>query len=293
MALEEFKLRAAIDRVQLTVHLDAPSQFRHFKARLPSSWVTDRIEPCEGERPESCLAFSFWLQDPPAPGVLANLLALSVAPSDVAITGIEVALDAYLRKPPAAPGVLAGAVLHLLRCHAHPPCAAARIAMDGKATPAHSKAQMLTALQSGFLISRGTRQHSSKGYVKTTDTAIGACGTPQRIQLPPEEHRARMEMTLTGERCPFTTLSEWKHYNFGDLATRHLAMLQDRPLPSPRTELLRRLRESFWMGLGRPLRPPGTPLGPSRRRSLRGTGRDSRLNDRIRKALRELNQPPS
>lgn len=71
---------------------------------------------------------------------------------------------------------------------------------------------MINRLRRGGTIYIGDHRFDQEGmriYYKTTD---------KDAQLPHEEHRARIEITLRGNKCPFTTLEEARSFKFSNLA---------------------------------------------------------------------------
>jgi hypothetical protein len=75
-----------------------------------------------------------------------------------------------------------------------------------------SRSYMLNRLKGGGTIYIGDQRYDAEGmriYYKTID---------RKAQLPPEMHRSRIEITLRGNKCPFTTFEEARNFEFSNLA---------------------------------------------------------------------------
>jgi hypothetical protein len=98
--------------------------------------------------------------------------------------------------------------------------------------------------------------------------------------LLPEEYRARLEVTLSGDRLPFTTIAEWRDFRFETLGG-YFAMTRATPGSPMVAMLLGQLAQ-----LGNPL--DTIKQTQHRRTNKRSTRRDTVLNQRIADALRAL-----
>lgn len=277
-SLSDFTLRARIDWIELRVTLAEPSQPRQIRSRLPESWGKPYVTP--EERPESSTVFTLRVQDP---GGTDELLAQAqqLALVDIKIQAVEVALDAFPRRPADSHDQLALGALYMLRHQARPPTGTPRITVPGRYRAAVQQREALSALRDGYSINTGALKapHSSRCYVKTSDSKPGQ---PAHQSLAdPTEHRARLEVTLRDSECPFSTLDEWRAFRFETLA-EHFAMVLPVDTDSPLTGQM----YDWITQLGRPA--DDEKRKNHRRQSRPATRRDIALNQRIRNALKAL-----
>lgn len=278
--LASFKMRAAVDWVRVLVTTTEPTQGRHVHSRLPSAWrAFAKPQPLEGETESACTVFSVTIQDPPTASDIGQTLKLALlAPQRV--EAIEVALDLYQRQHDDQHGVqLALAAYQLHRHLATPPTGTPRICEPGHYRAASRPQDAINALQQGFTINTGTQdaQHRTRCYVKTHDSSTHGRYEP----LLPAQHRARLEVTLSGSACPVTSLADLAAFRFETL-TRHFAQVTTTTSASPLTSLLvEQLTQ-----LGTPAN--ATVKAQHRRQSLWNTRRDTVANKRIHDAMRRL-----
>lgn len=224
-----FKARAVVDWVEVQVTLPGPTQPRHVRRRIERllpHWGKApyvHVEAGDGSGPGSTLRFR--VQDPLGPAALLRDVQAIARPGDpppsedaVRIVGIEVSLDLYHREHDRQ--ALAEMALHLFRHHARPPTQAPgtgpRITEPGHFRFADGGRDSLQALVEGFTINAGTEgaDYKARYYVKTSDSINGEV----YVELPPAEHRARIEVTLRGAALPFSTLEAWRSFKFESLA---------------------------------------------------------------------------
>lgn len=285
-ALQDFKLKTALDWMEFCVTLQSPSQFRHIQQRMGEVWGKTHFKPVEGFA--SSRAFTFRLNDPPGPDQFMRDLQSMAMPGDppiteqdVVVTGIEIALDAYVQGSDRQ--ALAQAVAYLIRHQANPPAGSPRITAKGlpPIEPESIQDVFEALMQGGITINSGPQGASwtCRFYLKDYDTINGV----PYSALPPEQWRARFENTLKGSEVLFTSIGGWRNHRFEQsLADRFALVIPD----STRGPLIASW-QNYLIQLGR--RPDSPKRRPSDRRQRRPfTLRDTHLNDRIRQALRAL-----
>lgn len=147
--------------------------------------------------------------------------------------------------------------------------------MKGTTEGLGRRSYMIARLKRGGTIYIGDHRYDQEGmriYYKTTD---------KENQLPPDQHRARIEITLRGEKCPFKTLEEARNFQFSNL-TRYFKFRQ-----------LKSDVKGLMLGVA-----DGTPMlgerKPRKRKGLGGylynsmTSADRILNDIVYESLRKL-----
>lgn len=288
--LADYDLRAVVDWAEVRVTLAGPSQFRHVRDRLLAA------NPHQGKKPfvlgqdedgsHTATRFVFRVQDVQGPAKLLAEVQAACRPGDPPLTeedievlGIEVALDAYPRTPKARAD-LAGAAAHLWRHHARPPAGTTRICHDRHGEIAFQPERIRYALAHGWTVNCGDTDapHRSRYYLKDYDTRDGDAYAP----LPEADHRARAEVTLSGDRVPFTTIAGWRAFRFETLAP--LLALRRADTTHSLPPLLALLRDQTRHG-----RPADPEKQANHRRTHRkDTAADTTANERIRAALRAL-----
>lgn len=292
---DEFKFKACIDWIELAIKVDKPTQFRHLMKRIPPSWLTGRIFLIDGE--SSGCVFKFRLQDPPSVAEvrlgLAHMGVDTTKDENVAVSAIEIALDLYPRCP-LSDEKLAKAAYHLLVHHSEPP-GLPLIKSAKKTVSAKKISQLLKAFGGDSTVvcqqSRSSEDmaYSTRHYVKKTDTRRDAATMAStRLILPPEEIRVRMEVTLQNERLPFATLGGWDSFRFSTLSNTFSQVALDRKRTNLHVLYEAGMTQDTFMGLGAVRSPKA--MAAHRRTSRRGTVRDSKLNEKIRSALRGLDK---
>lgn len=279
--LHVFRVRACVDWLELLVTLPMASQFRHVRARAPAHWGKVFVHAVDGDA--SSTRFQLRIQNPGPPAqVFHELQSLSangpIPAENVAVVGLEIAVDFA----PSTTGHhdLAQTVAHLHEHLAKPPSGPHLLRHQGRYQAAAGRQAITAALGEGWSLTIGEEDasDSARFYRKDYDTRPGQSYAP----LPPAQHYARMERTLTGKACPITTLADWRAFKFEALAER-FAMV----LPTADATLLTTATRAMW----------GPALGTSddpkkrashRRQSARATKRDIALNEKIRQALRDL-----
>ena len=276
--LAAFKLRAAVDWLQIIVMTTTPTQGRHVHDRLPPEWRAHaEPQPLDGEVDSACTRFALTIQDPPtASAIVQALLLAQVAPQG--IKAIEVALDLHQRQP-CDFEQLAQVAYHLHRHHAKPPAGTPRITEPRHYRAAARPSDIIAALRSGFTINGGAKDapYRTRCYVKAHDSSTQGRYEP----LPPAQHRARLEVTLSGTACPVASLADLAAFRFETLA-QHFAQVTPTAPSSPLAGLL--LDQLPQLGT-----PADTKAKAQHRRQSRAcTRRDTVVNKRIHDALRHL-----
>lgn len=277
-ALADFKLRAAVDWLSVVVTTTTPTQGRHLHDRLPPEWRAHaEPQPLDGETDSTCTRFELTIQDPPTASAIVQALLLAQA-APHGIKAIEIALDLHQRQPGDLEQ-LVQAAYHLHRHHAKPPTGTPRITEPRHYRAAARPSDIITALRSGFTINTGTQDapYRTRCYVKTHDSSTQGRYEP----LPPAQHCARLEVTLSGPACPVATLADLAAFRFETLA-RHFAQVTPTAPSSPLAGLL----FDQLPQLGTPA--DAKARAQHRRQSRACTRRDTVVNKRIHDALRRL-----
>lgn len=277
-------MRAVVDRLYLYVTTEWATQGKHLSARLPEAW-RPYAEPCplSGESRNACTRFLLMIQDPPPAAVIASALeAASATPGQINL--IETALDLYPRQPENL-DQLPTVAAHLFKHMALLPEGMAR-----HSRPQHPLTQkdpvavarpgeVLDTFRSGYTINAGEKDapYRIRAYVKSTDST----GSGKKYQpLPDHQHRARIEVTLSGPHCLVNTLEDLATFRFQSLMP-YFAMVEAAP-GTPTAALL----VNEMTRLGKPA--DHAAKATHRRQSRRSTKRDTALNKRIHDALRRL-----
>lgn len=283
--LAPFRMQAAVDWLSIVVTTTTPTQGRHVHDRLPPEWRAHaepafaRPQPRDGETESACTRFELTIQDPPAVAAIVQALKLALL-TPQQLTGIEVALDLHQRQPGDFEQ-LAQAAYHLHRHQAKPPTGTPRITEPRHYRAAARPHDIVTALRSGFTINGGAKNapHRTRCYVKAHDSSTQG----QYVPLPPAQHRARLEVTLSGPACPVASLADLAAFRFETLAP-HFAQVTPTAPSSPLAGLL--LDQMPQLGT-----PADAKAKAQHRRQSRAcTRRDTVVNKRIHDALRRLSR---
>lgn len=282
--LAAFKPRAVVDWVIIKFTTPRPTQSRHLRDRMPPEWRS--FAEAIGENENSCREWLLTIQDPPAASAIARVLrGQGVDPCGVGVQAIEVAIDWYPRSQEAR-AELARVTHHLFRHLARPPAGTPRIteprdriAKIGRFRAAARPHETLRAISDGFTVNLGSQEadHRARYYVKRHDS--GQAGAYR--DLPEAQHRARGEVTLSGEAAPIKTLADLASFKFETLAK----YLHQRKTTTPKTQTgaLCRQEVQQW---GRA--DDAKKRDSHRRQSNRATEADSTANEWIFNALRGL-----
>lgn len=212
-----FSFRSCIDWIELEIQTIQQTNSQTVRRKLYLLQYVEMINP--GRAGES-KRFRIRIQDPQSWKDIENWIKnveshfpFAIEPT---ITAIEVSFDAYS----------AGATedyLHEMAATFYT-FSASLVSNNhrfggrqkGDVTGIFNTPQISRFLKSGRVINIGNRadSKSQRIYVKTKDGGTG----PNKPQLPVEQHRARIEVTLQGEALPFTSLEQAKAYNFTQLA---------------------------------------------------------------------------
>lgn len=281
--LDGYRVRASIDWVEVLVTLPAPSQFRHVRARAPAHWGGLFVDAVDGVT--SSQRFQFRIQNPGPPSqVLRELQSLSpdnqpIHESNVQLVGLEIAVD-FIPESDHQRGQLAHVAAYLHEHMAKPPNGPHRLRHQGRYQAAAGRQAITAALGEGWSLTIGEEDasDSARFYRKDYDTRPEQSYAP----LPPAQHCARMERTLTGKACPITTLADWRAFRFETLAGKFALVLPAQDA----TPLTTIMRAAWGPALGTPDDPK--KRAHHRRQAAPATRRDTILNARIRQALRDL-----
>ena len=280
--IDGYRVRASIDWVEVLVTLLAPSQFRHVKARAPAHWGKLFVDAVDDEA--SSYRFRLRIQNPGPPTlVFHELQGLSlhgpIPAENVAVVGLEIAVD-FTPRTTEQRAHLAQVAAYLHEHMAKPPDGPHLLRHSGRFQAASGRQAVTAALGEGWSLTIGAEgaTDSARVYRKDYDTQDGE----SYRALPPAQHCARMERTLTGKDCPFNTLANWRTFKFETLAER-FAMVLPTPDAAPLTTAA---RAAWGPALGKPDDPK--KRASHRRQSARATKRDTVLNGKIRQALRDL-----
>lgn len=195
------KVEAVIDWLDVEFMTLGPHNGGKLKGKLGTSFVTP-LNPGPGDYATRFIAR---FQDPgPLAQVIKTLRAAGVALEQGAfVRGIEVAFDLY----PHDRAELAQLAAHLYKF-------AAKVA-----DPENHRTFTGKDSSTYYIGNQGSKTIpadpvSQRIYAKATDGPDNSSGK----QLPPEQHCARYEITLTGSGLPFSTLGEAAAFNFIELA---------------------------------------------------------------------------
>ena len=214
---KNFRFRAEVDWIELEIRTIDRTNFDAIRRH----GNLDHVRPLDPGPGGAATRFRFRIQDPISiDGVIAVLDRLKERHAfacEPAVTGIEVALDAYSRVPNDA--ALAALLGRLYRFQSHPASENRRIcgAIRGytEAIPVHHET-LIRDLVDGWQIVVGSHTDDSRGrwvrddraqrfYLKTTD---------RKRTLPKKERRARYENTYCGSALPSSTLAGWHRFRF-------------------------------------------------------------------------------
>lgn len=291
---ENYRFKAVIDWVTVRVTLANPSQFRHVQNRLLPVFEKLYVRACDGN--DSSRRFEITFQEPAGPDAIMRGLqsalhreGAALKESDIQVIGLELALDLYSRTKDAES--LAVAALHMAVHHAHPPRGQPRITKPGQYFTPSTRREIHQALVAGFTFHCGVKDshYTTHTYVKRNDTVNGVPYAP----LAQPQHRARFENHWRHQATPFKSLSEWRGFRFETLAERFALVT-----PTQATGLAALLQERN-IQLGRTLDQASENVGnreamaksnrPSyRKKSTANTQRDTKTNQKISQALRNL-----
>lgn len=291
--LADADFQAVVDWIEVRVRLPRPSQPRHLRARMAAAlphWGTPPYVEAETTHPSGTAAsFTFRIQDPLGPDQLMSDLSLlgqdgerPLTEGDVDVLAIEVALDVYpsarsRQRPDLA---LVAHYLHLH--HARPPSGTVRVTGPDGGAIIWNHGDVQAALGAGQTINTGdvTSNHRSRCYVKTHDTVDGRSYAP----LAPNQHRARLEVTLARERAPFATVAAWRSFDFSKLS-RQLALRRSIEPDANHASPLDRL---LWSVVRRGKPDSEDARSAHKRLHKSGSRADTVANKRIRTALERL-----
>lgn len=197
--------------------------------------------------------------------------------SEPTITCVEVSFDAYSKG--ATYDDMIEHVANYYWMLANPVSENRRFTLGRKGTTQGlgSRSYLLNRLRRSGTIYIGDHRYDQEGmriYYKTTD---------KDSQLPMDKHRARIEITLRGDKCPFKTLEEARNFQFSNL-TRYFKF--------------RQLKDDV-QGLNLIIADRTPVLGERKPRKRKGVGgyfysamtsADSVLNEIVYESLRKLTQ---
>lgn len=206
-----FRYKAVIDFIEFTFTTTSNTNAFSIKRNMGLSYVTPLNKgPGAAANQFSCRVYDIknWAKLEADISRLKNKYQISGEP---VITAVEVSLDAYANG--ASYDQMIEHVAHFFCMLANPVSPNRRFsrAYKGSSEGLHGRSYTINRLKKGGAIYIGSQNTDSKSmriYYKTTD---------KEELLKPEECRARIEITLTGQDCPFSTLTEARNYNFTEL----------------------------------------------------------------------------
>jgi len=209
---EKFEYKAVIDFVEITFRTKKASNGFSIKRNVEF----DFVKPLDKGPGAAANEFTVKVQDVKRWSDLdkcyKKLKAQYELESEPKITCVEVSFDAY-----SIGATYDEMIEHVASYYwmlANPVSLNRRFTRGQKGTTQGlgSRSYMLNRLKGGGTIYIGDHRYDSEGmriYYKTID---------KQSQLPPEKHRSRIEITLRGNKCPFTTLEEARNFKFSNLA---------------------------------------------------------------------------
>jgi hypothetical protein len=215
---ELFAFRAVIDWIELEVRTAAPTTFMAMLERAGVPYVRALNAP-KGKPGRPDTQFTLKLHDPrnwrAIEATLRRIEERFPFAAATRVVGIEVSLDAYAKG--ASQEHLADLAATFVTFLANPVGSNVRVPGQ-KGTRCRTRgAPMPDELRDLFLADKQVviegreSPQAQRIYLKRKDHG--------NVQLPENEHRARIEVTLQGEGLPHTDLEDWKCYDFTDLAT--------------------------------------------------------------------------
>lgn len=258
--LSDYKATATIDWLDIAVTLSRSTQFQYVQAELRELLGLDALGTAihvkardVERRTDAATAFIFRLQEQHHDNnaakithVLHGLAAKFGFTAPAKITGIEVAFDLRPKQDPLAVYEASRALQHGLAAYGeHARQYAPSAKGKGRTTPL--TLDPLYERSGSLYVGHQDAQHgyaptsiSQRVYPKITD---GIDDNDRPLALPPDQHRARAEVTLQGEALTeygitdplalasydFTRLAELLHFRtlkpIGAIQARHRAML--------------------------------------------------------------------
>lgn len=295
MDTTKFKTCAQVDWVELRFRLKSRSNLQTVQPKLNrildlSEGKSASVFVLDAEAGGAASLFAFRIQDPKRVADVQRVLAELTKRFDLAcpprVTGIEVAFDLFPKKG-TTPREVSEAVAHLYKFSTSHPSANHRIYNDLQACEVPARLDSLVrAVEAGYCIGVGYQRESRNKRGTAAADSISArwyhkCHD-NGDDLPEDQHRARMEITLQGNGLPFQTLDQLaafdfnglqEHYTFRSLKTELDPFVADVLLNGALPLFAKRVRNR---------REGGTRLhSPS-------TVADAALNDAARRALRSL-----
>lgn len=209
---EKFEYKAVIDFVEITFRTKKASNGFSIKRNVEF----DFVKPLDKGPGAAANEFTVKVQDVKRWSDLdkyyKKLKAQYELESEPKITCVEVSFDAYSRG--ATYDEMIEHVANYYWMLANPVSENRRFTLGKKGTTKglDSRSYMLKRLGFGGTVYIGDHrcdQEAMRIYYKTTD---------RENQLSSEQCRARIEITLRGDKCPFTTLEEARNFQFSNLA---------------------------------------------------------------------------
>ena len=276
MDYKRYRLTAVIDWLQFSIKTQSPTNFQTIKRHCGLSYV----EPLDKSAGGSATEFQFRLYD------VQSWLHVKRCIDDIAeqfpledppvITGVEIALDAYSKY-----GVeedLVRMAAHFYKYLANPVSHNRRL--GSKSTSGFSAEiwhrDVIQHFKEGDTAYIGNRHDnlSQRIYYKTTD---------KEVLLDQHEYRARVEITIMHDACPFKNIPEAEQYQLTKLAR----WFKFRRIREQLDGLSRKVAEEKAIsGLVTPMRRAGGGI----RMNAKSTKADQVLGDKAYDALRNLDR---
>lgn len=206
-----YRFRAEVDWIELRIVTATPTNFQTVKRRLG----VDFVEPEGSGLGGACTEFSVKFQSPASWAEIdARLRTLTADHSfgePVAVTGVEIALDAYSRNNSRDDLIEMTASFYR--------CACKLVSTNRRASRKKGESQGLNTLPQlrqlvtdGFNIYIGEKTDNQRQHIYLKETDRGGL-------MPLAEHRARTEVTLTGDQIPEAAFGGWKTRDFTEFAS--------------------------------------------------------------------------
>lgn len=272
--LANYQFQVVVDWIGVAFETDRSTNFSSVSKHLPRASYVEPIEPgAAGETSRFVARFQepkCWQEITNALATLGDWITLCGPP---AVVSIEVSLDAYSKAHDT--NELVPMAAHFFTALKNPVSDNARFTgLPGTVVGIVNARGVQTMLGRGRGIFIGNKNDdlAQRIYVKTRDGGEG-----HEVTLPPEQHRARIEIRLQGDALPNRALDDWKSFDFEDLSN----WFKFRRLDAEDVSKLQRLILEWDARLG-------ARRGMNRRKFPIGTAADIELNHKAYDALRSL-----
>jgi len=279
-----------VDWIKIEVAFDRQTNFQTVQRILHEALRQQGrnifVEAQDSAAGGSAARYHFVLQAPKSWRVVADALdglrAWCPFAATPRVVGIEVALDGYCRQP--------GFRRELVELASHFYTGLVEVASDnrrfsglkGTVRGVYDQSQLRRMFDAGRTLNIGNNGEpwTQRIYIKATDES-------GRVNLPVNEHRARIENTYQGDALPVSAVDEWRGYKF-ERFSKHYRF---RKLPDAESPVMAVVMNGLpQIGERRRRRRvvDGKVIGS--RVTSPNTAADTTLNSRAYEALRELSR---